>query len=243
MEYELYKKVTTRQLEIRQRKIKKERKTKQPFNPEIVTDYETLLAEYIRVDNLFGPGLVLNFATHEATVLFDAVRAMRGPERQIAVRLAAKYEEFLGWLYQDAGRLDLAYKHTNQAHNLSAELHNPQLTAYILMRKSNIASDFGNPALALTLVNTALSQTKYLPSTDRAVILRQIAHSFAGLGDAYACADTIAEALEVAGGIKPDDPGLAPYCTIHYVAMEAAASWLQLDRPKEALFAFMVAPN
>jgi tetratricopeptide (TPR) repeat protein len=40
--------------------------------------------------------------------------------------------------------------------------------------------------------------------------------------------------------MKPDDVGIASYCTIHYIAMEAAACWLQLGRPQEALSAFMI---
>jgi DNA-binding CsgD family transcriptional regulator len=209
------------------------------FSPETVAYYEALLAEHVRADNLLGPHLVLNIVHHEAASLLGAVRGTRGAKRLQAVRLASRYEEFLGWLHQDAGRLDLASVHTDRARDLSTELRDPQLTAYLLMRKSNIASDLGDPALALALANAASAQTIYLPRTDRAVILRQKAHALAGLGDAHACADVIAEALEVVADMKPDDAGIASYCTIHYVAMEAAACWLQLDRPQEALSAFM----
>jgi DNA-binding CsgD family transcriptional regulator len=221
----------------RQWKIEKELS----FSPETVAYYEALLAEHVRADNLLGPHLVLSVVHHEAASLLGAVRATRGAKRLQAVRLASRYEEFLGWLHQDAGHLDIASAHTDRARDLSTELHDPQLTAYILMRKSNIASDLGDPALALALANAASAQTIYLPNTDRAVILRQKAHALAGLGDAYACADVVAEALEVVADMKPDDAGIASYCTTHYIAMEAAACWLQLDRPQEALSAFMTA--
>ena len=122
------------------------------------------------------------------------------------MRLACRYEEFLGWLNQDAGRLDQAMVHTDRARDLATGLRDPLLAAYLFMRKSNIATDSGDPALALALVEAALSQTEHAPPTVHAVVLRQKALALAGLGQGSACSDVIAEALETVadGGIGAD---------------------------------------
>lgn len=214
------------------------------MTPEISAYYESLFAEHVRADNLIGPRLVLDVVSHQAETLGTVARQARGAEREQAVRLASRYEEFLGWLNQDAGRPCQAMIHTDRARDLATELRDPPLAAYLLMRKSNIATDSGDPVLALALADTALSQTEHLSPTVRAVVLRQKALALAGLGQGQACDDVATEALEsvAAGRVWPDESSLAPYCTTSYVAMEAAACWLQLGQPDQALTMFALAP-
>lgn len=187
------------------------------MTPEVGAYFESLFAEHVRADNLIGPRLVLDVVSHQAETLRSSVRQARGAEREQAVRLASRYEEFLGWLNQDAGRPCQAMIHTDRARDLATELRDPPLAAYLLMRKSNIATDSGDPVLALAL---------------------------AGLGQGQACDDVATEALEsvAAGRVWPDESSLAPYCTTGYVAMEAAACWLQLGQPDQALTMFALAP-
>jgi tetratricopeptide (TPR) repeat protein len=213
------------------------------MSPEVVSYYESLFAAHVRADNVLGPHLVMDVVEHEAAALRVAVRQARGPERAPAARLTCRYEEFLGWLHQDAGHLDTAMAHTDRARDLSGELHDPDLTAYLLMRKSNIATDIGDPALALALADAALSQTVHLPFNILAVILRQKAHALAGLDDEPACREAITEALESASREDSEPAALAAYCTSDYVAMEAATCWLRLGRPEDALSAFGAAPD
>lgn len=214
------------------------------LTPEVGAYYESLFAEHVRADNLIGPHPVLDVVSHQAETLRTSVRQTRGAEREQAVRLASRYEEFLGWLNQDAGHLDHAMVHTDRARDLAAELRDPLLAAYLLMRKSNIATDSGDPVPALAMADAALSQTEHLPPTVRAVVLRQKALALAGLGQHRACDNVATEALETiaGGGVWPEESSLAPYCTTSYVAMEAAACWLQLDQPEQALTMFTLAP-
>jgi tetratricopeptide (TPR) repeat protein len=215
------------------------------MTPEISAYYESLFAEHVRADNLIGPRLVLDLVSHQAETLRAAVRQTRGAERELAVLLASRYEEFLGWLNQDAGHLDQAMIHTDRARDLAIELRDPLLATYLLMRKSNIATDSGDSVLALALADAALSQTEHPPPNVRAVVLRQKALALAGLGQEQACDDVAAEALETvaAPGSWPEESSLAPYCTTNYVAMEAAACWLQLNQPERALAMFSLAPT
>ena len=215
-----------------------------PVTKETAAYYESLFAEHVRADNLMGPRPVLGIVTHQVGVLTSSVREARGHEREQAVRLACRYEEFLGWLNQDAGPLDQAMVHTDRARDLATGLRDPLLAAYLFMRKSNIATDSGDPALALALADAALSQTEHPPPTVHAVVLRQKALALACLGQGSACSDVIAEALEtVADREAGTDAGsLAPYCTTSYVAMEGAACWLQLDQPEQALGVFASTP-
>jgi tetratricopeptide (TPR) repeat protein len=165
------------------------------------------------------------------------VREIRGRDRLPAVDLACRYQEFLGWLYQDSGQPEYAMVWTSRAYDLGLELGDPQVTSYLLMRRSNIATDAGDPAQALVLADTALREDPAIQGTMKAVILRQRAHASAALGDERGCANAIDQAFEAL--TLPDElQSLAPYCTPQYVAMEGGTCWLTLNRPDRALATF-----
>lgn len=209
------------------------------FDPDVASYFSSLLVEHVRADNRVGPRPVLGIVEQQTSMLNTAVRGCRGADRALAVRLACRYEEFLGWLYQDGGQLGPAMLHTDRARDFATELGDPTLAAYLLMRKSNIATDGGDPALALALVEDALKHSAELPARVRAAVLRQKAHAMSGLTQPGACADLISMALETtAQASKEETDVLAGYVTPGYVAMEAATCWLRLDRPELAMAAF-----
>jgi len=111
------------------------------------------------------------------------------------------------------------------------------MISYVLMRKSNIATDARQPGLGLGLADAALRANGELTPRLRAVELRQRANAYAITGDASACA----RALDAAMGEITEVPGQEPagdvatYCTPAYVEMEAANCWLQLRQPAKAI--------
>ncbi|HEY6795139.1 MAG TPA: hypothetical protein VI248_10705 [Kineosporiaceae bacterium] len=206
--------------------------------------YEILFGEHVRADNLMGPRPALEIVSRQMEILASAVRQARDIERPPLVRLACRYEEFLGWLNQDAGYLDQAMIHTDRARDLATEIDDPRLTAYLLMRKSNVASDASDPSLALSLAKAALRAAPGMIGSMRAVVLRQQAHALAGLGKDAECADVILEALDAVAGdrVELGEDSLAPYCTSSYVSMEAATCWLRLGMPDKAVDVFQETP-
>ena len=201
---------------------------------DLLTYYEELLKQHNIADNAMGPRAVLPLVLAQVATLEPLVRTARGADRKAGVRVLARYEEHLGWLAQDCGDLGAAAAHTDRARALVAELDDPNLTAYVTMRRSNIATDDDDPALALALADSAWTAGGQGPADLRAVILRQRANALAGLGERTACAADMDLALEVAGALEADEQALAPYCTQRYVAAEAGKCWLLLGEPQRA---------
>jgi tetratricopeptide (TPR) repeat protein len=175
-------------------------------------------------------------------MLVPMLRKMTGPSRAPAVDLAWRYQEFLGWLYQDSGRPDLAWVWTSRAHDLALETADPEAASYLYMRRSNIASDLDDPKQALALADAALRQVPSDSVSVTAVILRQKAHAHAALGESGQCAGAIDQALEIAACTDTASE-LALYCTPQYLGMEGGACWLTLGQPRRALEVFAQVPD
>lgn len=115
------------------------------------------------------------------------------------------------------------------------ELGDADVIAYILMRKSNIASESGQPGHALGLASASLAATAHQLSRVKAVALRQVARAHAMLSEQADFERAVDEALMHANEGDPDDPdNPARYCTPAYVSMEAGLSWLELGHPDRA---------
>jgi transcriptional regulator with XRE-family HTH domain len=204
---------------------------------DVLAHFRAVLREHAVEDNLLGPHQLLGVVDLQTRALAGAMREVRGDLRRDLLDLTCRYHEFLGWLLQDAGNLDAAMRHSDRAMDYAYELDDPLVTAYVLMRKSNIATDSGVPDIALGLVDAAL-RSGNLPARMYAVVLRQQANAYAVLGEPAGCADAIARAYDVVDKEDPVGNELAPYCTAAYLEMEAAACWTRLDRPEQALSVF-----
>lgn len=203
-----------------------------------LTYFDILLEEHVRADNRMGPHVVLDVVQQQVRALTVAAREARGPARRAVIQRACRYHEFYGWLLQDAGRCQDAVIATDRARDFATELGDQPLVAYLLMRKSNIASDAADPGLAVGLANGALADGSHLPPRLRAVLYRQQANAYAGLGDSAECMTAIGKAFNALDRADSDDSELVNYCTPSYVAMEAANCWLELGQPGRALQVF-----
>ena len=206
----------------------------QRLSADLLTYYEGLLTQHSLADNSIGPRAVRPLVQAQVAMLEPLVRSARGSQRRSAVRVLVRYEEHLGWLAQDCGDLLAAASHTDRARVLVVELEDRNLSAYVTMRRSNIATDADDAGLALALAQDAWRSGAEGPMDLRAVILRQRANALAGLGERAACAADMDLALDLAGDLGVDEQALAPYCTQRYVAAEAGKCWLLLGEPQRA---------
>jgi transcriptional regulator with XRE-family HTH domain len=92
------------------------------------------LAGHARADNAGGPGFALAAADLQLRQL-EELAEHGSPEVGV---LAARYAEFTGWLLQDSGDDVGALRRTDRAVELAEVFGDSSLTAYNLMRKSNI---------------------------------------------------------------------------------------------------------
>jgi tetratricopeptide (TPR) repeat protein len=208
--------------------------------PDAAGHLRRLLAEFASLDNLLGPGSLLAVVPAQLAaveqLLGDASPAARGALSDVAARCA----ELAGWVHQDAGDLQAADRWTARAVDYALAGGDPRLVSYVLMRRSNVASDAGDAQRALGLAQAALRDSERLTPQLRAVALRQEAHAHALRRDAAACARALDHAMAevVAGESAAPEFDLTAYCTPGYVGMEAAACWIQLGEPERAIATF-----
>ncbi|HEX5115157.1 MAG TPA: hypothetical protein VFW65_08160 [Pseudonocardiaceae bacterium] len=193
------------------------------------------LEHYVITDNLVGPHSLVHVAPQQLRFVENLLTSARGKDRSRLLYVGARYAEFVGWLYQDTGSLDTAMQLSNAGLDFAEETEDDSLAAYVLMRKSNIASDAGRPDLALKLVNTALRRAAILSPRMRAVVLRQQANAYMQAGDAESCTRVLETAFSPAEHGPDTETDLAHYCTREYLEMEAAQCWVALGRADDAV--------
>lgn len=195
----------------------------------------TTLEHHVITDNLAGPRSLVNVALEQLRFVENLLVNSHGKDRSRLLYVGARYAEFVGWLYQDTGSLQAAMQLSNAALDFAQEAEDDALSAYVVMRKSNIASDAGRPELALKLANLALRSPAGLSPRLRAVVLRQQANAFMQAGDAESCTRALEAAFALAERPPDTETDLAHYCTREYLEMEAAHCWVALGRPDDAV--------
>jgi len=201
-------------------------------------DYlRSVLAEYMRADNLLGPHHLKSIVAGHLDLISQLLRTARGADRTQLLEIAARFAEFAGWLHQDAGDLAAAAHWSVEAGEYAHELDDPLLTAYVFMRRSNIATDMDDPGSAIGLAEAALRHPDRLTPGLRAVALRQHAHAAALWNDRDDCVRAIDEATAELTAADParEESDLATYCTPAYIAMETASCWVHLGKPDQAI--------
>ena len=198
--------------------------------------WHAALDGYVALDNLLGPGPLLSAVPRQAALIGGLIASRTGADRLALLETAARFAEFTGWLYQDAGYTGMAMRWTDRALGLAESTDDRHLVSYIWMRKSNIGSDAALPQLALRFADVSLGSARQLAPRIQAVAYRQQAHAHALTKDADACAEMLDHARQLAehGG---EDGQIAQYCTLGYVEMEAAHCWLELGHPDCAVTA------
>ena len=215
--------------------------TSRHVDPEAAALLRSIRVEYARADNLLGPTHLLDLMSLHLDFIGELTAAASGDVRTELFAVRAKYAEFAGWLYQDAGNARAADYWSDRALEWATVADDHFLTSYVLMRKSNQASGVGDAVRTLDLAHAALHKPDRLTPRVRALALRQEAHGYALAGDATACARALEAAVEQAA--LDEDHGdqeriETGYCTPAYVEMEAADCWMTLGRPDKAIAIF-----
>lgn len=216
------------------------------FGLDEITALRSVFSAYVDADARMGSIFIVDAVRRQVHAVESACRAARGERRADALRFAIEFLEFCGWVHQDAGDFSCADKWTSRALDYAMELGDHRLISYILMRKSNIATDANEPMIGLGLANAALSNPDSLTPRLRSVILRQRANAHAALisssvADAKESGfgqDSESAMSEAVAGASQDENDPAPYCTLSYVEMEIGASLLLIGKPKAALPVF-----
>lgn len=198
-----------------------------PVGPEMVYYFRNVFAEHLRADNLMGPHHLVDVVRAQTELLDRMLPNAQGATRNELLLLAFRYNEFAGWLYQDACNAEQAMRFTDRSMDYVLELGSPSETSYALMRKADIAADLDNPDRVVGLTHAALRESRHVSPRGKALVLRLQGRAYARLGNPGECA----RALEAAHAevTRPADPdGLTDFCTPAYIGMEAANCWSKL---------------
>lgn len=217
----------------------------------VIEGLSIILNAHIQADAKMGSLYLIDAARSQLPIIDQACGATRASDRRKAVRIAIEFNEFCGWLYQDAGDFICAERWTTKALDYAMELGDTHLTSYILMRKSNIVTESGDPTRGLGLTDAALANADALTPRLRSVILRQRLNAQAAImrtagdvaRDSEFGKDSEMALSEAIAGVDQQEPDLAPYCTPSYVEMEIGNSLLILGKPSAALPVFEASRN
>ncbi|MBC9716900.1 helix-turn-helix transcriptional regulator [Streptomyces sp. TRM66268-LWL] len=210
-----------------------------PANPDTLGYLDSILNQHAQAEPLVGPQFLLPAVQSQMPLIDMLVRNAAGALRDDVLRVGARYSEFIGWLYQDTGHTVDAAKWTGLAMELAQELGDPQLSAHILQRRSNIATEAGHAGQGAGLANAALRFSDEITPRLRASALRQLANSKAVLGEESDYKRAVEQAMiEAAAG--DDSDMLAGYCSVAYVEMESATGAVRLGDPEPAVATYRV---
>ena len=205
----------------------------------VITSLRLILEANVQADARIGPAYLIPAVQGQLPVIDQVCRMTRGSDHEQALRLGSQFAEFCGWLYQDSGDYETAMYWTDRALEYAVELDDRRVISYVLMRKSNIATDAGQPGHGLGLANAALKQDQQLTPRLRAVALRQRANAHALLAETADFAQDTENAFgQATDGVAQEEQDHAPYCTPSFVEMEAGACWLKLGAAGDAIPVF-----
>jgi tetratricopeptide (TPR) repeat protein len=122
----------------------------------------------------------------------------------------------------------------------AAEADDELMMSWSLFRLSQQAVTYGDPARALSLVETAGRRADRLPATMRAAIAQQAAAAYALDGDETACHAALDAAEDWAAPDTNGDArtGHGSFCTPAFLQAQRATCWLRLGKPRRAITAF-----
>jgi tetratricopeptide (TPR) repeat protein len=205
------------------------------LDAETVDYFRTVFDQHVRADGLMGPRHLVDVVRAQAALLDDILPDARDGIRSDLLFLAYQYNELTGWLYQDASDAGNAMLFSDRAMDYALAIDDPTLTAYLLMRKSNIACDLGRPDRALGLATAGLREASKIPPRIRALILGQQARAYALRNEADPCSRSLDAAMREVTRPEADSVDIARYCTQEYIHMQLATCWTVLNAPERAI--------
>jgi transcriptional regulator with XRE-family HTH domain len=163
----------------------------------LVDRLTAMIAELRRMDDVAGGGSVLSLAQHEfgwVAGLLDRASYTERTSRALHVALA-ELGQLCGWTAYDAGHHGLAQRYYLAALRATHSADDRPLGAHVLCCMAEHAARQGQPAEAVTLIETALAGTRGRQSPSLlAELHNQQAYAFATLGDTSGCTVAISQA-------------------------------------------------
>jgi len=157
-------------------------------------------------DNLAGAHRVLPTVLEQLQIMQRVRTGLQGADNRALLRLQTQYAEFAGWLLQDIGDTTAAHRWTDRALQWACMTDEPDLTAYVLARKSQLAADTDDGSEAVDVASAAIGKAGR-GTRLAAVAATYAAHGHAMLGDRAACDRGYEQARTLLHDTDPDQTG------------------------------------
>ncbi|WP_308312478.1 DNA-binding protein [Streptomyces sp. ISL-11] len=157
-------------------------------------------------DNLFGPRQLIPKVQEQIHVITALREGKRGTDRRQLLQVQTQFAELCGWFHQDAGDHRAAQYWTDRALQWSHMAGDPDLTVYILARKSQLAGDMRDAIEAVDVAEAAEDAAR--PGTRLAAVsATYAAHGHALRGDSRECMRSYDHARELLHAMDGNQAG------------------------------------
>jgi len=154
---------------------------------EVLGYFRRTLDEFYKADKMLGPRRLIGPVLAQTEVL-DGLRASARPQHADPLfQVLAQHAEMAGWLLEDSGDLDAAAAWSRRAAEWAQCAGDANMTAYMLVRQSNIAALTGDRTAVVQLAAAARRTPGPVDPKLTALALQQQARGHARLGEHREC--------------------------------------------------------
>lgn len=166
--------------------------------------FHAMFNQYRRLGQCSGPALVIPMSSAATAALRGLAHSAEPAGSSAALRLAARFAEYTGWMWQEAGDDRAAHWWTGQAAHLAASCGDQEMVAYTLLRRAELALYQGDAQTTVELAQAAGQQALGLRTRELAA--QREAQGYALLGSETQCRRAL-ERGRLAGSARtqPDD--------------------------------------
>ncbi|MFF6913626.1 helix-turn-helix domain-containing protein [Streptomyces sp. NPDC012466] len=157
--------------------------------------FHAVFEEYRRLGQCSGPALVIPLSSTATGALRGLAHSTAPASRAAVLRLAARFAEYTGWMWQEADDDRAARWWTEQAAHLAASCGDHEMAAYSLLRQAELALYQGDAQTTVDLAEAAGRQARGLRT--RGLAAQREAQGYALMGSETQCR----RALDRAAGL------------------------------------------
>ncbi|MFJ7179332.1 helix-turn-helix domain-containing protein [Streptomyces massasporeus] len=147
--------------------------------------FHAVFDEYRRLGQCSGPALVIPLSSTATGALHGLAHSASPAGSAAVLRLAARFAEYTGWMWQEAGDDRAARWWTEQAAHLAASCGDHEMAAYTLLRRAELALYQGDAQTTVDLAEAAGRQARGLRTRELAA--QREAQGYALMGSETQC--------------------------------------------------------
>ncbi|MGH3852831.1 MAG: helix-turn-helix transcriptional regulator [Pseudonocardiaceae bacterium] len=203
----------------------------------VVEHFARVLAEQRCAEDTLGARRLLGPVLAQIQVIDVLIRQVRSPVRTAVLEVKAHYEEFAGWMRQDATDSAGALRHYDVAMDAAQEIGDADMITSVLSLKSHLAWADNNAARAIELAVVGQREPQRVSAAVLALIAQQEARGHALDGDVDATERALDRSAELTYSAAEHPEDAPPWVYFHgpqRLAFQRGVAYVELGRHAEA---------